>query len=107
MMIYLMLLQKMIVDKDIESLEHAIVKQLLKQDLEDVLHTLSLRREKALKLRFSLDDGQPKTLEEIDHYFVVTQKRIRQIKAKAMHKLRQPTRNNILWKYLEVKTHSI
>ena len=97
----------MIADKDVESPEDAIVKQLLRQDLEGVLRTLNPREREVLRLRFGLDDGRPKTLEEIGHHFKVTRERIRQIEAKAMRKLRQPTRNTVLREYLEVITDSI
>ncbi|CAK9199254.1 unnamed protein product, partial [Sphagnum troendelagicum] len=89
-------------DRGIESAEDAISKQLLKQDLAAVLHTLNPRERDVLRLRYGLDDGRTKTLEEIGHIFRVTRERIRQIEAKAMRKLRQPSRNNALREYLEI-----
>lgn len=103
---YLMF-QELVPDKDVESPEDAIVKQLLKQDVEGVLRTLNPREREVLRLRFGLDDGRTKTLEEIGHIFKVTRERIRQIEAKAMRKLRQPARNSVLREYLEVKTEDI
>lgn len=96
--------QELVPDKDVESPEEAIVKQLLKQDLEGVLSTLNPREKEVLRLRYGLDDGRSKTLEEIGNVFKVTRERIRQIEAKAMRKLRQPGRNGILREYLDVKS---
>lgn len=98
------LLQELVPDKDVESPEEAIVKQLLKQDLEGVLSTLNPREKEVLRLRYGLDDGRSKTLEEIGNVFKVTRERIRQIEAKAMRKLRQPGRNGVLREYLDVKS---
>jgi len=75
-------------------------KVLLKEDLENVLNTLNPRERDVLRLRYGLDDGRVKTLEEIGNVFSVTRERIRQIEAKALRKLRQPSRNNILREYL-------
>jgi RNA polymerase primary sigma factor len=94
--------QDLVPDRGIESAEDAISKQLLKQDLAAVLHTLNPRERDVLRLRYGLDDGRTKTLEEIGHIFRVTRERIRQIEAKAMRKLRQPSRNNALREYLEI-----
>lgn len=96
--------QELVPDKDVESPEEAIVKQLLKQDLEGVLSTLNPREKEVLRLRYGLDDGRSKTLEEIGNVFKVTRERIRQIEAKAMRKLRQPGRNGVLREYLDVKS---
>ena len=79
------------------------MKQLMKQDVEGVLCTLNPREREVLRLRFGLDDGRAKTLEEIGNIFKVTRERIRQIEAKAMRKLRQPSRNSVLREYLDVK----
>lgn len=98
-----LLRQELIADKDIESPEDAIVKQLMKQDVDGVLCTLNPREREVLRLRFGLDDGRSKTLEEIGNIFKVTRERIRQIEAKAMRKLRQPSRNSSLREYLDVK----
>lgn len=75
--------------------------ELLKEQLEDVLHTLTDREEKVLRLRFGLDDGKPRTLEEVGKRFNVTRERIRQIEAKALRKLRHPSRSKRLKDYLE------
>jgi len=95
--------QELVADKDVESPEDGIVKQLLKQDVEQVLRTLSPRERDVLRMRFGFDDGHSRTLEEIGLFFKVTRERIRQIEAKAMRKLRQPGRNSVLLEYLDVK----
>lgn len=74
---------------------------LLKEQLEDVLETLTPREEKVLRLRFGLDDGRPRTLEEVGQVFGVTRERIRQIEAKALRKLRHPSRSKKLKDFLE------
>ena len=74
---------------------------LLKEQLVDVLNTLTSREEKVLRLRFGLDDGRARTLEEVGKEFNVTRERIRQIEAKALRKLRHPTRSKKLKDYLD------
>lgn len=74
---------------------------LLKEQLAEVLKTLTPREEKVLKLRFGLDDGNPKTLEEVGKEFNVTRERIRQIEAKALRKLRHPSRSKKLKDFLD------
>ena len=74
---------------------------LLKEQLVDVLSTLTAREEKVLRLRFGLDDGRARTLEEVGKEFNVTRERIRQIEAKALRKLRHPSRSRKLKDYLE------
>ncbi len=74
---------------------------LLKEQLVDVLSTLTPREEKVLKLRFGLDDGRARTLEEVGKVFNVTRERIRQIEAKALRKLRHPSRSKKLKDYLD------
>ena len=73
---------------------------LLKEQLIDVLSTLTDREEKVLRLRFGLDDGRARTLEEVGKEFDVTRERIRQIEAKALRKLRHPSRSKKLKDYL-------
>ena len=74
---------------------------LLKEQLTEVLDTLTPREEKVLCLRFGLDDGRPRTLEEVGKEFNITRERIRQIEAKALRKLRHPSRSKLLRDYLE------
>ncbi len=79
----------------------AASKQLLKEQIEAVLSTLSPREQRVLQLRFGLEDGRSRTLEEVGKEFSVTRERIRQIEAKALRKLRHPTRSRRLKDYLE------
>ena len=74
---------------------------LLKEQLDDVLETLTPREAKVLALRFGLEGGHPHTLEEVGKEFDVTRERIRQIEAKALRKLRHPSRSKKLKDYLE------
>ena len=74
---------------------------LLREQLEEVLDTLTDREKKVLSLRFGLEDGRGRTLEEVGKEFNVTRERIRQIEAKALRKLRHPTRSRKLRDYLE------
>jgi RNA polymerase primary sigma factor len=75
--------------------------QLLKEQVEDVLGGLTDRERKVLQLRFGLDDGRSRTLEEVGKEFKVTRERIRQIEAKALRKLRHPSRSRKLKDYLD------
>ncbi len=79
----------------------AASRQLLKENVEDILKTLSDREKKVLVLRFGLHDGRPRTLEEVGKEFNVTRERIRQIEAKALRKLRHPSRSKKLKDYLD------
>ena len=88
-----------LVDVTAEGPEKVSGKSLLKEDLENVLNTLNPRERDVLRLRYGLDDGRVKTLEEIGTVFSVTRERIRQIEAKALRKLKQPSRNSILQEY--------
>ena len=74
---------------------------MLREHLMEVLHTLTPREEQVLKLRFGLDDGRPRTLEEVGKEFFITRERIRQIESKALRKLRHPSRSKKLKDYLE------
>jgi RNA polymerase primary sigma factor len=88
------------IESDGETPEDQVSKSLLREDLESVLDTLSPRERDVLRLRYGLDDGKMKTLEEIGQIFNVTRERIRQIEAKALRKLRHPNRNSILKEYI-------
>lgn len=79
----------------------AATRQSLKDQIEDVLESLTERERKILQLRYGLDDGRSRTLEEVGREFHVTRERIRQIEAKAMRKLRQPSRSRKLQDYLD------
>ncbi|MCI8500679.1 MAG: sigma-70 family RNA polymerase sigma factor, partial [Oscillospiraceae bacterium] len=74
---------------------------LLREQLGDVLSTLTEREEKVLRLRFGLEDGRSRTLEEVGKEFNVTRERIRQIEAKALRKLRHPSRSKRLKDFLD------
>lgn len=88
-------------DQDATSPEDHASYELLKEQLEDVLDTLTDREENVLRLRFGLDDGRTRTLEEVGKVFGVTRERIRQIEAKALRKLRHPSRSNQLKDFLD------
>ncbi len=77
-----------------------VMRELLREDLEHVMKTLTDRERMVLRLRFGLDDGRPRTLEEVGQVYNVTRERIRQIEAKALRKLRHPTRSRKLREYL-------
>ena len=88
-------------DKDSESPVDFTTKQLLKEELYEVLDELNQREEMVIRLRYGLDDNRPRTLEEVGKVFNVTRERIRQIEAKAIKKLRHPTRSKRLGDYRE------
>ena len=88
-------------DDDAPAPAEAATFSMLKEQLVDVLGTLTEREQKVLKLRFGLEDGRARTLEEVGKKFDVTRERIRQIEAKALRKLRHPTRSKKLKDYLE------
>lgn len=88
-------------DDDVPAPVDAAAYSMLKEQLMEVLDTLSDREKKVLMLRFGLEDGRPRTLEEVGKEFNVTRERIRQIEAKALRKLRHPSRSKKLKDYLE------
>jgi len=88
-------------DDDAPAPAEAAAYTMLKEQLMDVLDTLTPREEKVLRLRFGLDDGRARTLEEVGKEFKVTRERIRQIEAKALRKLRHPSRSKKLKDYLD------
>lgn len=86
-------------DKESESPSEFTTKQLLKEELYSILKDLTDREERVIRLRYGLDDNRPRTLEEVGKEFGVTRERIRQIEAKAIRKLRHPTRSKRLGDY--------
>ncbi len=88
-------------DEDVPAPAEAAAFSMLKEQLIEVLDTLTDREQKVLKLRFGLEDGRARTLEEVGKEFEVTRERIRQIEAKALRKLRHPSRSKKLKDYLE------
>ncbi len=88
-------------DEDVPSPADAAAFSMLKEQLDEVLSTLTDREQEVLRLRFGLDDGRQRTLEEVGQMFKVTRERIRQIEAKALRKLRHPNRSKRLRDYLE------
>ena len=82
------------------SPEEYATNEMLKDEISQVLETLTEREEKVIRLRFGLEDGKPRTLEEVGQMFGVTRERIRQIEAKALRKLRHPSRSRKLRDYM-------
>ena len=89
-------------DKDADAPVKTVAHELLREDLAEVLSSLSPRERDVLRLRFGMDDGRQRTLEEVGQLFGVTRERIRQIEAKALRKLRHPNRSKRLKEYIEV-----
>ena len=89
-------------DKRAVSPANATAYSMLKEQMEDVLDTLNEREKKVLRLRFGIGDGYPRTLEEVGAVFKVTRERVRQIEAKALRKLRHPTRSRKLKNFLAI-----
>ncbi|OIO40098.1 MAG: RNA polymerase sigma factor RpoD [Candidatus Omnitrophica bacterium CG1_02_49_10] len=89
-------------DKRAVSPASATAYSMLKEQMEDVLETLTEREQKVLRLRFGIGDGYPRTLEEVGKIFNVTRERIRQIEAKALRKLRHPTRSRKLKTFMDM-----
>lgn len=89
-------------DKDADAPVKTVAQELLREDLAEVLSGLSPRERDVLRLRFGMDDGRQRTLEEVGQLFGVTRERIRQIEAKALRKLRHPNRSKRLKEYIEV-----
>ncbi|MCS6266360.1 MAG: RNA polymerase sigma factor RpoD [Vampirovibrio sp.] len=88
-------------DRDAEAPAQSVAHELLREDLTEVLSGLSPRERDVLRLRFGLDDGRQRTLEEVGQLFGVTRERIRQIEAKALRKLRHPNRSRRLREYID------
>jgi len=88
-------------DSTVQAPDDVVMHGLLRDDLENVMNTLTEREKIVLKLRFGLEDGHPRTLEEVGRVFNVTRERIRQIEAKALRKLKHPTRAKKLREYLK------
>ncbi len=88
-------------DKSAESPANATAFSVFQEQLDDVLSSLTEREEKVLRLRFGLGDGYPRTLEEVGSVFNVTRERVRQIEAKALRKMRHPTRARELKPFLD------
>lgn len=88
-------------DDNVPVPAEAAAATLLKEQLDEVLDTLTEREQKVLRLRFGMNDGRARTLEEVGREFDVTRERIRQIEAKALRKLRHPSRSRKLKDYLD------
>jgi RNA polymerase primary sigma factor len=87
-------------DKDVESPINSAASSILAEQIRQVLHTLPAREQKVIRMRFGLDDGYAQTLEEVGYQFKVTRERIRQIEAKALRRLRHPSRSKKLKDYI-------
>jgi RNA polymerase primary sigma factor len=94
-----------IIDRRVVSPSEAVINLNLREQTAEVLKTLSPREEKIIKMRFGLQDGSEHTLEEVGQHFAVTRERIRQIEAKALRKLRHPSRSHRLKAFLDTSAH--
>ncbi len=94
-----------IIDRRVVSPSEAVINLNLREQTAEVLKTLSPREEKIIKMRFGLQDGSEHTLEEVGQHFAVTRERIRQIEAKALRKLRHPSRSHRLRAFLDPTLH--
>ncbi len=94
-----------IIDRRVVSPSEAVINLNLREQTAEVLKTLSPREEKIVKMRFGLQDGSEHTLEEVGQHFAVTRERIRQIEAKALRKLRHPSRSHRLRAFLDTSVH--
>ena len=94
-----------IIDRRMVSPSEAVINLNLREQTAEVLKTLSPREEKIVKMRFGLQDGSEHTLEEVGQHFAVTRERIRQIEAKALRKLRHPSRSHRLRAFLDASAH--
>ncbi len=94
-----------IIDRRVTSPSEAVINLNLREQTGEVLKTLSPREEKIVKMRFGLQDGSEHTLEEVGQHFAVTRERIRQIEAKALRKLRHPSRSHRLRAFLDTSAH--
>ena len=94
-----------IIDRRVTSPSEAVINLNLREQTAEVLKTLSPREEKIVKMRFGLQDGSEHTLEEVGQHFAVTRERIRQIEAKALRKLRHPSRSHRLRAFLDTSAH--
>jgi RNA polymerase primary sigma factor len=94
-----------IIDRRVVSPSEAVINLNLREQTAEVLKTLSPREEKIIKMRFGLQDGSEHTLEEVGQHFAVTRERIRQIEAKALRKLRHPSRSHRLRAFLDTTLH--
>ena len=90
-----------VADENAEAPGKAADRAMVAQQINQALKSLTPREEKVIRLRFGLDDGRPRTLEEVGKEFNVTRERIRQIEAKALRKLRHPSRSRKLKDYLD------
>ena len=96
--------RELIIESDLDD---QIAATMLKDQLDEVLGTLTDRERRVLDLRYGLADGQERTLEEVGQEFEVTRERVRQIEAKALRKLRHPSRSRKIWDYLELRPSEI